>query len=89
MQRKSIHVAHRRDFWTREKIMRQHPNATSTEKDRSHIIDMITSETHLPPDEVKRVFEAEIARLESGARVLDFLEVLAIKRTREALTMAH
>lgn len=69
--------------------MSQHPNVIRIEKNRSHIIDMLTVQMHAPSDEVKRIFEAEFARLKSSARVLDYLEVLAIKGTRETLAKAH
>ena len=64
-------------------------NTVNIEKNRAHIIDMITVETHAPVDEVKRVFDAELSRLKSGARVFDFLEVLAIKNTLQTLAKMH
>jgi hypothetical protein len=45
----------------------------------------LAEETHQPMPIVKRVFEAEYARLKSGARVTDYLVLFACRRTRDAL----
>jgi hypothetical protein len=42
-------------------------------------------ETDRSFDEVKRVYEAEFARLKSSARITDYLVLFASRRTRAAL----
>jgi len=45
----------------------------------------LVEETHLPVDIVRSVYEHALIELEPTARVKDYLVVLAVRRTREAL----
>ena len=48
-------------------------------------ITSIAQETHYPLPIVKRVYEAEFARLKANARITDYLVLFAARRTRDAL----
>jgi hypothetical protein len=45
----------------------------------------LAKETHTPIPVVKRVYEAEYARLNAFANNKDYLVVFAVRRTRDAL----
>jgi predicted transcriptional regulator len=53
------------------------------------VIEEIASETHLPAEEVRHVFDNELAHLRSDARVTDYLVLFASRRTREILARRH
>ena len=61
----------------------------STDRDQDTInqdtIMSIAQETHHPLPEVRRVYEAEFARLKANARVTDYLVLFAARRTRDVL----
>jgi hypothetical protein len=42
-----------------------------------------------PAPVVKRVYDAEFARLKSDARITDYLVLFAARRTRDALLARH
>jgi hypothetical protein len=48
-------------------------------------IQSLAAETRSPAEVVRRVYESEFARLKDGARVNDFLVLLAMRRTRVTL----
>jgi len=48
-------------------------------------ISTLAREMHYPLPVVKRVYEAEFARLKADARVTDYLVLFAARRTRDAL----
>ncbi|HEX3632322.1 MAG TPA: DUF3562 domain-containing protein [Casimicrobiaceae bacterium] len=48
-------------------------------------IEALAEELSRPLDEVKDAYESEFARLKETARVTDYLELFASRRTREAL----
>src|SRR5262245_23000783 len=48
-------------------------------------IQALAAETRLPAEVVRSVFEAELVRLRDDARVKNFLESFAMRRTRGAL----
>lgn len=50
-------------------------------------IEELARESSLPVEEVKEVYENELARLRDGARITDFLILFASRRTRD--TLAH
>jgi hypothetical protein len=52
-------------------------------------IDALASELHRPVAEIKSRYEREIARLQEGARVREFLSVCATRRIRESLRGSH
>jgi hypothetical protein len=56
------------------------------EKASITVINMIATETQRSFEEVKRVYDEEFSRLESSARVTDYLVVFATRRTRIALS---
>lgn len=45
----------------------------------------IAKEMHYPLPIVKRVYEAEFARLKANARITDYLVLFAARRTRDTL----
>ncbi len=48
-------------------------------------ITSIAEEMHYPLPIVRRVYEAELARLKAGARITDYLALFAARRTRATL----
>ena len=52
-------------------------------------ITSIAKEMHYPLPIVRRVYEAEFARLKAEARVTDYLVLFAARRTRDALLSRH
>jgi hypothetical protein len=52
-------------------------------------ITTLAREMHYPLPVVKRVYEAEFARLKADARVTDYLVLFAARRTRDALLAAR
>ena len=48
-------------------------------------ITTIAQEMHYPLPVVRRVYEAEFARLKAGARITDYLALFAARRTRATL----
>jgi hypothetical protein len=48
-------------------------------------IEEIAVESGRPTSEVKKIYEAELARLKADAHVRDYLLLFASRRTREAL----
>ena len=48
-------------------------------------INSIAREMHYPLPIVRRVYEAEFARLKAEARLTDYLTLFAARRTRDAL----
>jgi hypothetical protein len=52
-------------------------------------IDALANEMHRPVAEIKTHYEREMAQLQEGAKVRDFLSVCATRRTRETLRHTH
>ncbi len=50
------------------------------------VIEAIAGETQRSFEEVKGVYETEYARLKAGARITDYLVLIASRRTRAALS---
>jgi Protein of unknown function (DUF3562) len=48
-------------------------------------ITSIAEQMHYPLPIVRRVYEAELARLKAGARITDYLALFAERRTRATL----
>ena len=59
--------------------------ATDDAKLQLNVIEEIALESGRPMNEVKRIYEAELARLKADAHVRDYLLLFASRRTREAL----
>lgn len=53
------------------------------------VIEAIAKETNRPIGEVTELYTAEISRLQSDARIRDFLVVLASKKVRDVLRHPH
>jgi len=53
------------------------------------VITSIAQEMHCPLPVVRRVYEAEFARLKADARISDYLVLFAARRTRDALLARH
>jgi len=52
-------------------------------------IDSLANEMHRPVAEIKPHYERELARLQQGARVREFLSVCASRHIRETLRGTH
>ena len=63
------------------------PDSTGRDEDaiNQNTITSIAQEMHYPLPIVKRVYDAEFARLKSDARITDYLVLFAARRTRDAL----
>lgn len=55
------------------------------EETSRNAIEALARETARPIDEVKEVYESELARLSADARITDYLILFASRRTRDAL----
>lgn len=64
--------------------MLQHGVEYATQ-DPYEAVSALVRQTHKPFDEVRRVYESELSRLERDARVTTFLQVLATRHAREIL----
>ena len=64
--------------------MDPHPHREPEHHD--DVINELARHTHQPVEEVKRVYEREMAALEQNAKVTTFLAVFAKRRTREELS---
>ena len=49
------------------------------------VVNALAQEIHQPVENVKMVYEVELARLKSSAKVKDYLVLLASRRAREKL----
>jgi Protein of unknown function (DUF3562) len=63
------------------------PEYVSTTEQASHIKAMysLAEELHAPFEKVKQTYELEFGRLQSGAKLRDYLPVLTARRVRQAL----
>jgi acetyl-CoA carboxylase alpha subunit len=53
------------------------------------VVNALAEEIHQPVENVKIVYEVELARLKSRAKVKDYLALLASRRAREKLLGKH
>jgi hypothetical protein len=53
--------------------------------DRQRVIQALADETHRPLEDVERIFAEAYERLDSDARIKDFLILLASKTVRDEL----
>jgi hypothetical protein len=53
------------------------------------VVNALAQEIHQPVENVKIVYEVELARLKSRAKVKDYLVLLASRRAREKLLGKH
>jgi hypothetical protein len=63
------------------------PDSTDRNEDaiNQDVISSIAQEMHYPLPVVRRVYEAEFARLKADARITDELVLFAARHTRDAL----
>jgi hypothetical protein len=63
------------------------PDSTDRNEDaiNQDVISSIAQEMHYPLPVVRRVYEAEFARLKADARITDYLVLFAARHTRDAL----
>jgi len=52
---------------------------------REHAIRKLAKSAHLPVEEVKAVYERQLAKLQADAKVTAYIEVFAERLTREEL----
>jgi hypothetical protein len=67
------------------------PDSTDRNEDaiNQDVISSIAQEMHYPLPVVRRVYEAEFARLKADARITDYLVLFAARHTRDALLAQH
>jgi hypothetical protein len=67
------------------------PDSTGRNQDaiNEDTITSLAQEMHYPLPVVKRVYEAEFARLKADARITDYLVLFAARRTRDVLLAQH
>lgn len=65
--------------------VRRARDATSLESAKMLAIESIANEMQRSIDEVRGVYDHEFALLQSGARIADYLVLIASRRTRAAL----
>ena len=53
------------------------------------VVNALAQEIHQPVENVKMVYEVELARLKARAKVKDYLALLASRRAREKLLGKH
>ena len=63
------------------------PQYASATEHASHLKAMhsLAEELHTPFEQVKQTYESEFDRLQSGAKLRDYLPVLTARRVRQAL----
>ena len=62
------------------------PSKEMTEAQKhDRAIEALASEAHAPVEEVKTLYESELAKVKEGARVQDFVPALAHRHARQAL----
>jgi hypothetical protein len=63
------------------------PECASAAEEASHLKAMhsLADELHTPFDRVKKTYEVEFDRLQSGAKLRDYLPVLTARHVRETL----
>jgi hypothetical protein len=54
-------------------------------RSRHRTIELLADEAQLPVGEVSALYESVHARLETGARVRDFIDIFATRKVRELL----
>jgi len=59
------------------------PDTDDTNQD---LIESIAKEMHHPLPVVRRVYQEQLARLTAEARIVDYVAVLAARRTRDVLS---
>ena len=67
------------------------PDSTSRNQDaiNEDTITSLAQEMQFPLPVVKRVYEAEFARLKADARITEYLVIFAARRTRDVLLAKH
>ena len=65
--------------------MKQDLQRANLERNRAHNIALIAGQTQRPIEEVGRIYDSKLVHLIAEAKVFEYLEVLAIRSTRETL----
>ncbi len=60
-------------------------NRNERKQERQSVIQALADETHRPLDDVNRIFTETYARLDSDARIKDFLILITSKTVRDEL----
>jgi putative transposon-encoded protein len=66
-----------------------HKRHASNVEVNPHVIRDLVKQTHRPEEEVRAVYEEQLALLGEGATVHNYVEVIAGRRTREILKKHH
>jgi Protein of unknown function (DUF3562) len=61
------------------------PNQFNLETNHQESIKALAAEIDVPVEEVGQIFTSTIGNLKTSARIQDYLQVLAIKKVRDAL----
>jgi Protein of unknown function (DUF3562) len=61
------------------------PAPQEKQPDQKRIVATLAEESHVPVDDVARLYEHERAELAVGARITKFLHVFAIRNVQEVL----
>ena len=64
-------------------------NASDEHASTLDAIEALAEETNRPFAEVQQIYEAELARLKSDARIMDYVPLFASRRTRASLMRAE
>lgn len=65
--------------------MKQDLQRANLERNRAHNIALIADQMRRPIEEVGRIYDSTLVHLIAEAKVFEYLEVLAIRSTRETL----
>ena len=66
--------------------MTQLSDTAAEQAKNQEVIAALAQETRRPLDEVKEVYEVELARLKKNARITDYVRLFASRRTKARLT---
>lgn len=60
-------------------------NAPNTQAPRDPAIEFLADESHVPPEEVAKLYGGELTKLKADARVTAYLPIIAFRNVREML----
>ena len=69
--------------------MTQLSDPAAEQKKNLEVIAALAQETQRPLDEVRQVYEVELARLKTNARITDYVRLFASRSTKARLTQGN